>query len=456
MTTSTASVQLSEIWRTRPSRLPDAGPGAGVAAGVAHRYRVDPVLVRVAFVVSTLFGGSGLVLYLAAWLTFPRAGETTSAAESLLGRGRSSESQTTAVVLAVVLAIALVSTGPIGAGSGLVSTIAMLGGWYLLHRRTPEPPAPVGALGDPGAPWPVTPPGPGTPLPEQHWPHSAPQQWSPYTRLPERYVPDPQPASATGNAPVSLSKDGRNGENSDNGGNGGNGTDGTGFAPAAPPAWDPLGVAPFAWDLPEPRRAAAPAVAAPRSSHLTSTTIGIAVVASAVTVALGTVFGSSWVSATTVGAVALAVIGLGLVVGAFRRRGYGLLVVAGPLAGFVVVSALVGVDAGAPRMGNVTAAPTSMTALADSYSTSMGNVELDLRGLELTEDRRISVDTTVGNAEVTVPSSMNVVVTCNSNVGNRDCIGSPGVRVDGTAGPDAPVLTLDATTTLGNVEVTRG
>ncbi len=449
MTTPTASAQLSEIWRTRPSRLPDAGPGAGVAAGVAHRYRVDPVLVRVAFVVSTLFGGSGLVLYLAAWLTFPRAGETTSAAESLLGRGRGSESQTTAVVLAVVLAIALVSTGPIGAGSGLVSTVAMLGGWYLLHRRTPEPPAPVGLLGDPGAPWPVTPPGPGSPLPQQQWPapqhhwsHPAPPQWSPYTRLPERYVPDPQSAPTAGDAPVSLSKERTDGT--------------TGPAPAAPPAWDPLGVAPFAWDLPEPRRAAVPAVAAPRSSHLTSTTIGIAVVASAVTVALGAVVGTSWVSATTVGAVALAVIGVGLVVGAFRRRGYGLLVVAAPLAGFVVVSSLVGIDSGAPRMGNVTAAPTSMAALAGSYSTSVGNVDLDLRGLTLTEDRRIRVDTSVGNASVTVPSSMNVVVNCDSSVGNMDCIGSPGQRVDGTDGPDAPVLTVDADTALGNVEVTRG
>lgn len=453
MTTPTASAQLSEIWRTRPYRLPDAGPGAGVAAGVAHRYRVDPVLVRVAFVVSTLFGGSGLVLYLAAWLTFPRVGETTSAAESLLGRGRSSESHTTAVVLAVVLAIALVSTGPIGAGSGLVSTIAMLGGWYLLHRRTPEPPAGVGPLVDSGAPWPATPPAPGMPLPQQHWPSPTPtqhwasptpQQWSPYTRLPERYVPDPQSAPAAGDAPISLSKDRTD-------------ADGTpGPAPAAPPAWDPLGVAPFAWDLPEPRRAAVPAVDAPRSSHLTSTTIGIAVVASAVTVALGAVFGTSWVSATTVGAVALAVIGMGLVVGAFRRRGYGLLVVAAPLAGFVVVSALVGIDSGAPRMGNVTAAPTSMAALAGSYSTSVGNVDLDLRGLTLTEDRRIRVDTSVGNASVTVPPSMNVVVNCDSSVGNMDCIGSPGQRVDGTDGADAPVLTIDADTALGNVEVTRG
>ncbi|MBT1192853.1 PspC domain-containing protein [Rhodococcoides kroppenstedtii] len=444
MTTPTASAQLSEIWRTRPSRLPDAGPGAGVAAGVAHRYRVDPVLVRVAFVVSTLFGGSGLVLYLAAWLTFPRAGETTSAAESLLGRGRNSESHTTAVVLAVVLAIALVSTGPIGAGSGLVSTIAMLGGWYLLHRRTPEPPAGVGPLVDSGAPWPATPPAPGMPLPQQHWPSQTPQPWSPYTRLPERYVPDPQSAPAAGDAPISLSKDRTD-------------ADGTpGPAPAAPPAWDPLGVAPFAWDLPEPRRAAVPAVDAPRSSHLTSTTIGIAVVASAVTVALGAVFGTSWVSATTVGAVALAVIGMGLVVGAFRRRGYGLLVVAAPLAGFVVVSTLVGIDSGAPRMGNVTAAPTSMAALAGSYSTSVGNVDLDLRGLTLTEDRRIRVDTSVGNASVTVPPSMNVVVNCDSSVGNMDCIGSPGQRVDGTDGADAPVLTIDADTALGNVEVTRG
>ena len=44
---------------------------AGVAAAVARYFDVDPVLVRIALVVLTFFGGSGLMLYLAGWLLIP-------------------------------------------------------------------------------------------------------------------------------------------------------------------------------------------------------------------------------------------------------------------------------------------------------------------------------------------------------------------------------------------------
>lgn len=44
---------------------------AGVAGGLARHLDVDPLLVRVAFVVLTLFGGGGLLLYGAAWLVVP-------------------------------------------------------------------------------------------------------------------------------------------------------------------------------------------------------------------------------------------------------------------------------------------------------------------------------------------------------------------------------------------------
>ncbi|MGQ7297279.1 PspC domain-containing protein [Quadrisphaera sp. KR29] len=47
----------------------------GVAAGVADRLGIDPVLLRVLVVVVSLLGGAGLVLYAAAWLLLPdRAG----------------------------------------------------------------------------------------------------------------------------------------------------------------------------------------------------------------------------------------------------------------------------------------------------------------------------------------------------------------------------------------------
>lgn len=57
----------------------------GVASGVAQWLRIDPVLVRVAFVVLAVFGGSGLVLYAIGWLFIPEVGRDQSAAQRVLG-----------------------------------------------------------------------------------------------------------------------------------------------------------------------------------------------------------------------------------------------------------------------------------------------------------------------------------------------------------------------------------
>src|SRR6476619_6888890 len=47
---------------------------AGVAGGIARHLDIDPILVRVGFVVLTFFGGVGLLLYLALWLLLPEEG----------------------------------------------------------------------------------------------------------------------------------------------------------------------------------------------------------------------------------------------------------------------------------------------------------------------------------------------------------------------------------------------
>lgn len=46
---------------------------AGVAGGVAHRFDLDPTLVRCVWVVLSLFAGVGLVLYGLAWALLPRS-----------------------------------------------------------------------------------------------------------------------------------------------------------------------------------------------------------------------------------------------------------------------------------------------------------------------------------------------------------------------------------------------
>ncbi len=61
---------------------------AGVAAGIAHFFDVDPTLVRVAFVALALLGGLAVPLYLAGWLLIPEADTDVSLAEELLARER--------------------------------------------------------------------------------------------------------------------------------------------------------------------------------------------------------------------------------------------------------------------------------------------------------------------------------------------------------------------------------
>lgn len=47
---------------------------AGVASGVANYFDLDPVIVRIAFVVLALLGGPGLLLYIIMWIVMPEAG----------------------------------------------------------------------------------------------------------------------------------------------------------------------------------------------------------------------------------------------------------------------------------------------------------------------------------------------------------------------------------------------
>lgn len=461
MSNVTVSDQLQQMWRTRPHRLPQRGHVAGVAAGIGYRYDVDPVLIRIAFVVSTLFGGTGIVLYLAAWLVLNRAGDTASGAESLVGRGNSSDSSTKMVVVAVALVIAVSTIGPVGVGlggSGLISLVAMLGGLWLLHQRCPEPPPymrtaefsrnryapmPFGSSSTSAEQWTAA---------QYRPPQFQHERYTPYTTLPKSYVATPKPVEDTGAEDsadahtVNLSKSTVSAEKPND--------TSTDMPTVTPPSWDPLGVAPFAWDLPEPAGAFPPAaIERKRRSRWTASFLGLALLAAGITAAVGAATGGDWASAGRVGAVALAVISVGLVLGAFLRKGYGLLVVAAPLAGFVVLASAVGpMDMGNGASGTQRIAPIAVADLDDTYDVGLGDLDLDLTGLDLTEDRTVEIDVALGSALVTVPNTMNLETTCDTVLGSADC-GSPGLRVGSAARPDAPVLTIEGDVALGDLKV---
>lgn len=71
---TTAAPDSGRDVRTVPLRRPSSGRVlAGVAAGIADSLGIDPLLVRIAFLVLTLVGGAGVPLYLAGWLLIPDA-----------------------------------------------------------------------------------------------------------------------------------------------------------------------------------------------------------------------------------------------------------------------------------------------------------------------------------------------------------------------------------------------
>jgi phage shock protein C len=86
----------------RPLRRPtDDRVLFGVASGLGRYLGVDPVVVRVAFVLLAVFGGSGVLLYLLGLVAIPeeRAGET------VLPPARGAGGQTAAAVIGAVMVL---------------------------------------------------------------------------------------------------------------------------------------------------------------------------------------------------------------------------------------------------------------------------------------------------------------------------------------------------------------
>jgi len=77
------STSLGGRWSDRPwARSPD-GIFLGVCKGLADRFQVDVMLVRIIWFCSVFFWGTGLLLYVALAVSFPK---TTSLADAFDGK----------------------------------------------------------------------------------------------------------------------------------------------------------------------------------------------------------------------------------------------------------------------------------------------------------------------------------------------------------------------------------
>lgn len=353
---------------------------AGVAGGLARHFDIDPIILRVAFVVLTFFGGAGLIVYGACWILVPDE-RTENATVRLDERSRT-------VALAIVgLIAALALIGDSVGGWGFPWPLAIVGLVVLavMAGRGDRRPG--------GPPWGYGPP-PGVSPQQPTGPYAAPyaQSYAQSYAQPQAgpaYVPVPRPRNPRRRGPILF--------------------------------WFTLALIALSLGV-----------------------LGIVDLAGAA------------VQDPAYPALALAVTGVMLLVGAFYGRAGGLIAV-----GLVAALATAGsTAAGEVDAGQIDTAPRLAAAVDDSYTVTAGQIVLDLSrvtDLDALDGRTIDLDVTFGQIEVIVPEGLDVDVDAVVNAGGHSALfgddvnGSDSYFYD--AGDGVPLLRLNAEVTFGEIKV---
>ncbi|MEJ6548840.1 PspC domain-containing protein [Corynebacterium sp. USCH3] len=378
---------VRRMWDTRPVRFPRSQSTRswffGVCEGIAVRYQVSPLLVRLVFVLTAFLGGVGVWVYGIALLVMRRYTVPKTPLDVLV-RGerdpRYSEDRSLAIGTLIVGAVFLVFGGIFSGGitlTGLVVSAALTGvAWWLLYER--QPVAPAGLLDRDDVPAQAATSGPSGPT------ASAMQ------------VDLDDVAAAPGFEPPRTQ----------------------------PPSWDPLGTAPFAWDLPDPGEPA-PADAGhtagePRKKRRGLRALVVAAVLAVVlalvagVIALGAVFFPSWGGITSVD--------------------------------------------GSSTSGTFTGGTESVRTLDDyrDYTYTMSSPTLDFTGVAVNQDSEIDLSTTMGSVGMIFPEttdgpSYRVRLNCESlTMSDVDCDSFDDTLVQGR-GDTEHTLTVNVTATMSEV-----
>lgn len=157
-------------------------------------------------------------------------------------------------------------------------------------------------------------------------------------------------------------------------------------------------------------------------------------------------------------ALAMAITGVMLVLGAFWGRAGGLI-----LVGLVAAAATAGSTASDDWDGSrLTYTPLEASEVRESYDISTGDLTLDLSRITDVDDldgRDVRVDGGVGTLEIVVPSGVDVSVDASSGVGAVELFGHEtggfGVQENGSVdgGAGVPDMTIDVDLGIGQVTV---
>jgi hypothetical protein len=200
----------------------------------------------------------------------------------------------------------------------------------------------------------------------------------------------------------------------------------------------------------------------PEQSRLGRLIFGVVLIALGV-LSLADLAGAN-VPATAYVATALAVVGLGLVLGTWfgRARGY--------IAIGIVLSLALPMVAGVTdwrdertQGGSVTWVPQSFDQLSERYEHQVGEATLDLRQLDFTgKDVQVRAQITAGEFRILLPPNVDTSVYADVNLAGATVFGKEtgggGASTEvnnGADGPGGGKLRIDLEVNFGHAEVTR-
>lgn len=435
-------------------RRPDQGHIAGVCAGLAEYFNVDPVIVRIAAVVLA-FSGPGVFAYILAWIFVPEAsGPSLRPVTTLPADRRDRGAQIFGIVL-LAIAVSVLWGDWWSPARQLMFPLGLmaLGTWLLLRRdRSDDGPRDGGGGGGASPRAPVAP----TPAP---W--AAP---TPTAAIPVDALEGPD-LEGTDAATQRLEGDTTEGDTTqliDEGDTATSPTaviDPTTPVPTAPEADGGSGgdaPPPAPWAIvPPPGVPEGNGTARRRRRMLGPIVMGALLVWS----------GVAWLAGVSVEnglAVGLCIVGVGFVLGAFVGGSWGLIVPAFVIGGALIVASVADIPLSGP-IGDRSWVPRTVSEVEDRYELSIGEGRLDLTELQLDEGEHLAIDASVGMGHlvIEVPDGVALDISAKVGAGEAVLLGYPdsGVGVstersfDGDG--DAGSIRLDLQVGLGEIEVRR-
>ncbi len=373
----------------------------GVAGGVADYFGIDPLIARLGFAALALAGGGGILLYVLGWIFIPARG----VGEPIRAGSRIDLPKWFGIGLLVLAALVLIpSLSYLGSenllGSELFWALVLGGlGVYLL-KKEPQPKATA-----------QPPPAPHIPPPPPH--------------------PGPTPPAGRGGGPVAYA--------------------------ATPTTSVPQGAG---YPVPPPGYAVSGSGARRERSRLGPITLASALLAVGGAALLNNI-GLTSLTGGQLGALALIVLGAGLVVGAWWGRARWLTFVGLLLLPFVALFNLVDVPLRG-EVGSNFSTPRSQEDIDANYEVLAGDLTVDLGQYRFYEEPAdLDLDLAFGEVTVYVPRGVYVEMTGSMEAGQIDFLGtSRGGRsldindADGDPASDAR-LTIALDAGVGHVEVIR-